>query len=86
MEQQYGKICSVEEIGAIFDSSINQTNREETWIPLVNNVTIMKKGEEDQLLYDATERKRKDRSKSYLKSKAMALRLIKLIRKKKNER
>ena len=50
----YGKICSVEEVRAIFDGSLNQANGEETWIPLINNITVKEKVEEDQLLYDAT--------------------------------
>ena len=49
--EEYGKICSVKEVRAIFDGSLNQTNAEETWIPLINNITVKEKGEENQLLY-----------------------------------
>ena len=48
------KICSVEEVKAIFDGTLNQANGEKEWILLINNITAKKKGEEDQLLYDAT--------------------------------
>ena len=54
--EEYGQTCSVEEARAIFDGSLNQTNGEETWIPLINNITVKEKGEEDQLLYDATDK------------------------------
>ena len=82
--EEYGQLCLVEEVRAIFDGSLNQTNGEETWILLINNITVKEKGEEDQLLYDATDkaialttqhlvkaqhRKRKVRSKGYLRLK-----------------
>ena len=54
--EEYGKICSVEEVRAIFDGSLNQANGEETWIPLSKNITVKVKVEEDQLLYDATDK------------------------------
>ena len=54
--EEYGQICSVEDVRAIFDGSFNQTNEEETWIPLINNITVKEKGEEDQLLYNATDK------------------------------
>ena len=44
--EEYGQICSVEEAIAIFNGSLNQTNGEETWIPLINNTTVKEKGEE----------------------------------------
>ena len=54
--EEYGKICSVEEIRAIFDGILNQTNGEEIWIPLINSITVKEKGEEDQLPYDAIDK------------------------------
>ena len=54
--EEYGQICSVEDVRAIFDGSFNQTNEEKTWIPLINNITVKEKGEEDQLLYNATDK------------------------------
>lgn len=49
------KSSSVEEVRAIFDGHINQTNGKEPWIPLVNHIIPDKKGE-DQLLYDPSDR------------------------------
>ena len=54
--EEYGQTCSVEEVRAIFDGSLNQTNGEETRTPLIYNITVKEKGEEDQLLYDATDK------------------------------
>ena len=54
--EEYSQICSVEEVRAIFDGSLNQTNGEETWIPLINNITVKEEGEDNQLLYDATDK------------------------------
>ena len=54
--EKYGQTCSVEEVRAIFDGSLNQTNGEETRTPLIYNITVKEKGEEDQLLYDATDK------------------------------
>ena len=54
--EEYGQICSVEEVRAIFDGSLNQTNGEKTWIPLINNITVKEKDEENQLLYNATDK------------------------------
>ena len=49
------KSSSGEEVRAIFDGHINQTNGKEPWIPLVNHIIPDKKGE-DQLLYDPSDR------------------------------
>ena len=54
--EEYGKICTVKEVKAIFDGSLNQTNGKKIWIPLVNGTTAKKKDEEDQLVYDATDK------------------------------
>lgn len=54
--EEYGKICTVKEVKAIFDGSLNQTNGKKIWIPLVNDITAKKKDEEDQLVYDATDK------------------------------
>ena len=54
--EEYGQTCLVEEVRAIFDGSLNQKNKEETWISLINNITVKEKGEENQLLFDATDK------------------------------
>ena len=54
--KEHDKIHSLEEFRSIFDGSLNQTNGEKTWIPLINNITVNGKGEEDQLLYDAVDK------------------------------
>ena len=54
--EEYGKICTVKEVKAIFDGSLNQTNGKKIWIPLVNGTTAKKKDEEDQVVYDATDK------------------------------
>lgn len=54
--EEYGKICSVKQVKAIFDGSLNQTNGNKIRIPLVNYITVKKKDEEDQLVYDATDK------------------------------
>ena len=55
--EEYRKICLAEETRAICDGSINQTNGEDLWIPLINKITVEKNGEEDQLLYNASDKK-----------------------------
>ena len=54
--EEYRKICLAEETRAICDGSINQTNGEDLWIPLINKITVEKNGEEDQLLYNASDK------------------------------
>lgn len=53
--KECNKNSSVEEVRAIFDGHIYQTNGKQPWIPLVNHIIPDKKGE-DQLLYDASDR------------------------------
>lgn len=38
--EEYGKICSVRKLEVFFYGSINQINGEETWIPVVINITV----------------------------------------------
>ena len=53
---EYDKICTVENARALFDGSINPTNGKEAWVPVVNNITIKEKVEEDQLPPDASDK------------------------------
>lgn len=54
--EEYRKICLAQETKAICHGSINQTNGEDLWIPLINKITVEKNGEEDQLLYNASDK------------------------------
>ena len=54
--EEYRKICLAQETKAICDGSINQTNGEDLWIPLISKITVEKNGEEDQLLYNASDK------------------------------
>ena len=95
--EEYGQLCLVEEVRAIFDGSLNQTNGEETWILLISNITVKEKGEEDQLLYDATDKaialttestaqKEESSIKRLFEIKKMAARLTNLLSRKKKEK
>ena len=53
----FSETCSVEEVKACFDGTINQSENNETWIALVNQINV-KDEVENQLLYEAGEKTR----------------------------
>ena len=52
---KYKEVVHDEEIKAIFNGSINQSENGESWIPVVNNIKCRIDGDDTQFLYDAGE-------------------------------
>ena len=52
---EYKKVFHDEEIKAVFNASINQSENGESWIPVVHNVRCNTGGDGTQFLYDAGE-------------------------------
>ena len=50
---EYEEVLHDEEIKAVFNGSINQSENSESWIPVVNKIKCSIYGDDTQFLYDA---------------------------------
>ena len=52
---EYKEVVYDQEIKAVFNGSVNQSENGESWIPVVNSVKCSIDGDDTQFLYDAGE-------------------------------